>query len=159
MELLLVPLALFALVATGTILVLLVMLAKERRRANTAKKKFDVRLQDALMRAQERLTMAEKRIRADAIKKSAAVVRGKVAEHLVPFDAAFGFNPRDCRFLGSPVDLIVFEGLTEGDVERVVFIEVKSGKYARLSQREKQVRDAIENGEVDYEVLHVGGTR
>jgi len=80
-----------------------------------------------------------------------------VAEQLVPFTDDFGYNPRDARFLGSPVDLIVFEGLTEGDVTRVVFIEVKSGKYAHLSRREKQVRDAIENGEVDYEILHVGG--
>jgi len=146
---------LLILVAAGTILVLLVMLASARQRADTADARADEKIQAALMRAQEQLTMAEKRIRADAIKKSTAVVKGKVAEQLVPFSIDFGYNPRDVRFLGSPVDLVVFEGLTEGNMTRVVFIEVKTGKYARLSQREKQVRDAIENGECDYEILYV----
>jgi predicted Holliday junction resolvase-like endonuclease len=139
------------------ILVLLVMLASARRHADTADERALQKVDDAVARAHEQLRKAEQRIRADAIKKSTAVVKGKVAEQLVPFQADFGFNPRDARFLGSPVDLIVFEGLTEGDVTRVVFIEVKSGKYTRLSRREKQVQLAIENDEVYYEVLHVGG--
>lgn len=155
MELLLAGLllALFACV----IFVLLVILASARRRADTAEERADQKLQEALLRAGERLKKEVTQIRADAIKKSTAVVKGKVAEQLVPFTDDFGYNPRDCRFLGSPVDLVVFEGLTEGDVQRVVFIEVKTGKYARLSQREKQVRDTIENGEVDYEIVLVGG--
>lgn len=153
MEILFVPLALFLVVAAGTILVLLAIIAKERRRANTADKRADERLQVALLAAGERLKKEVAHIRADAIKKSTAVVKGKVAEHLVPFADDFPFNPRDARFLGSPVDFVVFEGLTEGDVNRVVFIEVKTGKTARLSRREKQVQLAIENGECDYEVI------
>ena len=150
---------LLLLVVGCVILALLVILAKERRRADTADERANQKLQDALLRASEQLRAAEKRIRADAIKKSTAVVKGKVAEQLVPFQADFGFNPRDCRFLGSPVDLVVFEGLAEGDVTRIIFIEVKSGKYARLSRREKQVQRAIEDGECDYEILHIGGTK
>lgn len=157
MELLLVPLGILLVAAGLTILVLLVILARERKRANTAELKYAIKFEEAMLRASIQLRNAEARIRADAIKKSTAVVKGKVAEQLVPFQPDFGYNPRDCRFLGSPVDLIVFEGLTEGDVTRVVFIEVKSGKYARLSQREKQVRDAIENGEVDYEIVLARG--
>ena len=153
MEIILIPLVLFLVVAAGTILVLLAIIARERKRADTADARADEKIHEALLHASEQLRKAEARIRADAIKKSTAVVKGKVAEQLVPFTGDFGFNPRDCRFLGSPVDLIVFEGLTEGEVTRVVFIEVKSGKYARLSRRERQVRDAIENGECDYEVI------
>lgn len=149
---------LFVLLLTGGLCaVLLVMLANARKRANTAEEYYLDKLHDALLRASEQLKKAEARIRADAIKKSTAVVKGKVAEQLVPFGPEFGYNPRNARFLGSPVDFVIFEGLTEGDVTRVVFIEVKSGKYAHLSQRERQVRDAIENGECDYEILHIGG--
>lgn len=156
MEVILIPLVLFLLVASGTILVLLTLLAQARKRADTADERADEKIHIALTRAQEQLTASTKRIRADAIRKSTAVVKGKVAEQLVPFGPEFGFNPRDARFLGSPVDFIVFEGLTEGDVTRVVFIEVKTGQSARLSRREKQVQAAIENGEVDFEIVLVG---
>jgi len=33
---------------------------------------------------------------------------------------------QDARFLGSPVDLVVFDGLAAGAVRRVVFLEVKT---------------------------------
>ena len=153
MEILLALLVPFLLVAVGTNLVLVVRLAAANRRADTADARADEKIREALLQAGKRLKRYEADIRADAIKKSTAVVKGKVAEQLVPFGVEFGYNPRDCRFLGSPIDFVVFEGLTEGDVNRVVFIEVKTGKTARLSRREKQVQDAIENGEVDYEVI------
>lgn len=109
----------------------------------------------AQARAAEYLKREEARMRADAIKRSGHVVTGKVAEQVVPFGPEFTFNCRDCRFLGSPIDFIVFEGLTEGHLERIVLVEVKTGR-SRLSGREKQVQDAVRLGEVDYEVLRVG---
>src|SRR5574344_2067343 len=42
----------------------------------------------------------EKKIRKDAIKKSEAVIRGKVTEHLIPYFPDFEYNPKDARFLG-----------------------------------------------------------
>lgn len=96
----------------------------------------------------------EKKIRQDAVKKSEAVIRGKVTEHLIPYFPDFEYNPKDARFLGSPVDFIVFDGLSEGDMNKVVFVEVKSGKTAVLSQREKLVRDCINKRRVTYEIIH-----
>jgi predicted Holliday junction resolvase-like endonuclease len=49
-------------------------------------------------------------LRRDAVARSEAVTTGKVSEQLLPFLPEFPFNPRDARFLGSPVDLIVFGG-------------------------------------------------
>jgi len=34
-------------------------------------------------------------------------------------------NPKDARFLGTPLDFIVFDGLDEGEVRRIVFVEVR----------------------------------
>src|SRR5437773_906565 len=50
-------------------------------------------------------------IREDAVQRSLAVTAGKVHEQLVPYLPEFGFNPKDARFLASPVDLIVFDRL------------------------------------------------
>ena len=91
----------------------------------------------------------ERRIRDDAVKKSQAVTLGKVTEHLIPYLPDFAYNPRDVRFLGSPIDLIVFDGLDEGRVKNLIFIEVKTGD-ADLNSRERRVRDAVENKRVQW---------
>jgi predicted Holliday junction resolvase-like endonuclease len=94
--------------------------------------------------------------RADSISGSRSSVSGKVQEHLAPLFPSFfsQFNSRDARFLGSPLDYIVFDGLDEGDVRRVVFVEVKTGK-GRLSKRECLARDAIQAGNVEYQLLRL----
>lgn len=96
----------------------------------------------------------EKRIRQDAVKKSQAVTRGKVTEHLIPYFPDFKYNPKDARFLGTPVDFIIFDGLSEGEMNKVLFIEVKSGKNCTLSSREQLVKECIEKGKVSYEIMH-----
>lgn len=93
-------------------------------------------------------------IRNDAVQRSLAVTSGKVHEQLVPYLPEFGFNPKDARFLGSPVDLVVFDGLSDGAVRRVVFLEVKTGGSV-LNRRERQVRDVIEARAVEWAELRV----
>ncbi len=97
-------------------------------------------------------------IRADAVAKSRAVTVGKVSEQLVPYLPGFGYNPKDARFLGSPVDFVVFDGLDEGTLERVVFLEVKTGAGA-LTARERAVRDAIQTGRIAWDELRVPAIR
>jgi predicted Holliday junction resolvase-like endonuclease len=99
--------------------------------------------------------------RRESIARSRNVVSGKVQEHLVPFFPEFLgiFNPRDARFLGSPIDFIVFNGLDDGEECReVVLVEVKTGK-SPLSKRERQVRDAVEAGRVSYRLIRLGPPR
>ena len=96
-------------------------------------------------------------IRENAVQRSLAVTAGKVHEQLVPYLPEFGFNPKDARFLGSPVDLVIFDGLAAGNVRRVVFLEVKtgSGGGTPLTARERQVRDVIEAGQVAWAELRL----
>jgi len=96
--------------------------------------------------------------RKDSLSRSHLTVSGKVQEHLAPLLPGFvdEFNPRDARFLGSPVDFVVFDGLDAGEVARVVFVEVKSGRSG-LSARERLVREAVEAGRVEWRLLRVAG--
>lgn len=98
-----------------------------------------------------------RRIRRETIQRSLAVTTGKVAEQLVPFLPAFPFDPRDVRFLGSPVDLVVFDGLSEGDVKRIVFVEIKTGG-AGLSVRERSVRDVVQARLVAWRELRLSSS-
>jgi predicted Holliday junction resolvase-like endonuclease len=93
-------------------------------------------------------------IREDAVLRSQAVTAGKVHEQLTPYLPAFPYNPKDVRFLGSPVDLVVFDGMAEGRVRRIVFLEVKTGGSG-LTSRERCIRDVIRAREVEWAELRV----
>ena len=93
-------------------------------------------------------------VRQDAVQRSLAVTAGKVYEQLLPYLPDFPFNPKDVRFLGSPVDFVVFDGLSDGQVTRVVFVEVKTGG-AELSARERWVRDVVRERRVEWHELRL----
>ncbi len=111
--------------------------------------------QAAKLLFQEWAAREEARIRDDAIRKSEAVIKGKITEHLIPYFPKFDYDPKDARFIGTPVDLMVFDGLSEGAMREVVFLEVKTGKGADLSTRERQVRNCVDAKKVAYRVIRV----
>jgi predicted Holliday junction resolvase-like endonuclease len=93
-------------------------------------------------------------IREDAVQRSHAVTAGKVHEQLAPYLPVFPYNPKDVRFLGSPIDLVIFDGLAEGRLRRIVFLEVKTGSSG-LTHRERCVRDVIHAGDIEWAELRV----
>ncbi len=95
---------------------------------------------------------AETQIRRDAADKSHAVTTGKMTEHLVPYLPGFAFDARDARFIGSPIDLVVFDGLSAGELQRIVFVEIKTGASS-LSTRERHVRDAVLARKIDWQEI------
>jgi len=97
-----------------------------------------------------RLKIREARIREDSLSRSHSVVAGKATEHLAPLLPGFEFDPRDARFLGSPIDFLVFDGLSEGEVHEIVFVEIKTGLSAALTSRERRVRDAVDGRRVRF---------
>lgn len=52
----------------------------------------------------------------------------------------------------AKVDLIVFDGLNAGKLERIVFVEVKTGG-SQLTGRERQVRDMVFSRGVSWEEI------
>jgi predicted Holliday junction resolvase-like endonuclease len=93
-------------------------------------------------------------LRKDAISRSRSVITGKIFEQLVPYLPHFRHNPKDARFIGSPIDFLVFDGLNEDRCDQVVFVEVKTGESG-LSTRERRVRDAVQAGRVQWEELRI----
>ncbi len=91
-------------------------------------------------------------IRRDSVDRSRATISGQVHEQLLPYLPDFPFNPKDVRFMGAPVDLIVFDGLSAGKLERIVFVEVKTGA-STLSARERQIRDMVLARGVSWEEI------
>ena len=75
---------------------------------------------------------------------------GLVSEQIATLLPGFPFDPGDCRFIGKPVDFIVFKGMNEQSISEVIFLEIKSGKSKTLNQQEKRLRDAIQAGRVRW---------
>ena len=96
----------------------------------------------------------EAEVREDSVARSRSTLSGRFLEQLAPHFPDFPYDPTDLRFLGTPVDYIVFDGLAEGEVTEVVFLEVKSGG-STLSAAQRRLRDAVEAGAVRWEVYRV----
>jgi predicted Holliday junction resolvase-like endonuclease len=70
--------------------------------------------------------------------------------------STFPFNPRDARFIGTPIDLLVFDGLEADSVRQIIFMEVKSAG-STLTTRERSVRDSVREGRVIWHEFRVSG--
>jgi predicted Holliday junction resolvase-like endonuclease len=110
----------------------------------------------------ERIRMEwESRIRQEAIGASQAVIRGRVGEQFAPLLPLFKYNPSDARFIGSPIDFVVFDGYAsakDGTLDRplnIVFVEVKTSKRPRLTKEARLLRDAIQEGNIEYELIKI----
>ena len=81
-------------------------------------------------------------------------IGGMFAEQLAPYLPNFPFSPTEAKFIGAPIDFLVFKGMDEQPIEEVIFVEVKSGS-ARLNHNEHSLKDAIENKRVRWHEYRV----
>ena len=64
---------------------------------------------------------------------SGAVLKGKIAEQMAPLLPGFlaKYNPADARFIGSPIDHLIFRNMSQGDDSEepieIVLLDVKTG--------------------------------
>ena len=72
----------------------------------------------------------------------------------------FKHNPSDARFIGAPIDYLIFDGYTnvkdgKSDEEIVVVLaDIKTGK-AQLSRTERKIKEAVEAGRVRWETIRI----
>ena len=83
-------------------------------------------------------------------KKQSEVRLGQISEHFAPLLKDFPYDSKNVRFLGSPIDFVVFEF----EQEKIVFIEFKTGN-SKESSRQRTVRKIIESGNVEYKLMTV----
>jgi len=105
-------------------------------------------------RVKEFLEKEEERIREDAIARSARTLSGKTLEKFVPFLERFKHDPHDVKWIGDPIDLIIFDGYSSGKPEEIVFCEVKSGE-SKLSKLQSSVKELVEKKKVKWEEFRV----
>ena len=98
-----------------------------------------------------------KKQRSHAVRKSKDVTLGYVHEKLAPILPNFPYNFKDLTFLWKWVDYVVFDGLQDGYVKQIVFLEIKSW-WSRMNANEKMIKEAVDNRRVKHEVIRVKKT-
>ena len=101
----------------------------------------------------------EKIIRKDSVQRSRRVIRGQATEHLAPLIMS-DLNIKDFRFIGNPIDYIVFSGASDvtdntpdTQFEKIILLEIKSGK-SRLNKVQRRIRDAVKNGNIEFVIYN-----
>lgn len=118
-----------------------------------AKLRFEMRFRRWQETEARRWETEIEKARREAITQSRAVLGGKFVEQLAPYLPEFKYDPTEARFIGSPIDLIVFPGLATGNPQEIVIIEVKTGKTSYLTPEERKIRQLIEDGMVRWELI------
>ena len=88
----------------------------------------------------------------DAEQKAINVGLGTIVEDVLPAYEKFPFNICDCRGLFEPIDTIVFDGLSQGNVDHITFLEMKFAR-SQLKTHQRRIRDAVREKKVEFEVI------
>jgi predicted Holliday junction resolvase-like endonuclease len=96
-----------------------------------------------------------------SVDQSRSTLKGQIAEQMAPVLPGFSYLPADARFLGDPIDYVVFNGRTNlanngtGEQElEIILLEVKHGQ-SRLTPVQRAVAAAVEEGRVRFEVAQI----
>lgn len=89
-----------------------------------------------------------------SVKRSKSVILWEVYEKIIPFLPNFPYHPRDMVFVWKWVDYIIFHGLANGNLQEIIFLEVKSGS-SKLNKNERVIRDKILAKNIQYKEYRV----
>ena len=113
---------------------------------------------EQLLQYQERNLIDARR---QSVQKSRSSLKGQIAEQMAPLLPGFRYAPADARFLGDPIDYVVFSGYTDLRDNRVeaadldiVLLEVKQGASA-LSPFQRAIAKSVQDGRVRFEILRI----
>ena len=74
---------------------------------------------------------------------------GQMTEQFMPFIPEYPWDPQRFRFIGSPIDGIQFED------DAVILVEFKAAT-SKLSTKQRQIRDQVRDGRVEFRELRLG---
>ena len=146
-----------AMLIGGCIGVVITTLILSNTRNGRIQAEYEKYIAELELEHKQALLDAQKR----SVNTSRAVLKGKMAEQFAPILPEFQYLPSDAKFLGDPVDYVVFDGYSnfrdgDGDAEdiEVILLDIKSGG-ARLSKGQQAIAQAIREGRLRFETLRI----
>jgi predicted Holliday junction resolvase-like endonuclease len=108
-------------------------------------------------------------IRKETSDRSRATLKGQISEQLAPLLEEFyeKYELSDARFIGDPIDYIIFENLTKlkDEIKNkvpteqrseiiVTLADIKTGK-SQLNTEQRKIRDAVAAGRVKWDLITI----
>lgn len=125
------------------------------------KKERGVLMREIDVRAEKKFMEMKDILKKEVLDSSRASIKGRISEQIVPFLEQFKYKPSDARFIGSPIDYVIFDGYTdikdeEGEQQiTVILADVKCGKSASLTFAQRKIKEAIEKNRVKWETITI----
>lgn len=146
-----------AMLIGGCIGVVITTLILSNTRNGRIQAEYEKYIAELELEHKQALLDAQKR----SVNTSRAVLKGKMAEQFAPILPEFQYLPSDAKFLGDPVDYVIFDGYTDfrdgdgtaDDIE-VILLDIKSGG-ARLSKGQQAIAQAVREGRIRFETLRI----
>jgi predicted Holliday junction resolvase-like endonuclease len=76
---------------------------------------------------------------------------GQAIQQILPQFSAY--RPDEMRWLGDPVDWVVFDGKQSGTIKEIVFMEGKSTEKTLLSPIQREIRQAVAQKRVSFRTI------
>lgn len=129
----------------------------QKEELNRTIQQYETKIQNIQQNHQNNIQQARK----TSTDTSRSTIKGQIAEQLAPLLPNFNYLPSDARFIGNPIDYIVFDGYTnikdnssiEEELE-IVILDIKTGK-ASLSKLQIAIANAIKAGRVRFETIRI----
>jgi predicted Holliday junction resolvase-like endonuclease len=82
----------------------------------------------------------------------------RLLNHLLPLLPGLQYHPNEMRFIGDPIDYVIFDGYTDAQennqsIREIIFVDVKRGDREKSSLIQDQIKAAIAAGKVRWETI------
>ncbi len=113
-------------------------------------------------RYEKEWAVKEKKLRKEIADQQRATVKGKITEQIISLlkGDVFPYNPADARFLGAPVDYIIFDGYTQVRENKsseditIIIADVKTGG-GRLTADQRRIKRAVDEKRVKWKTIEL----
>jgi len=155
----------WAIIVTVGLVILFGFLIRTRMKYENKfeKIKFTVEKERAEQIEKFKTTIIEERT--DARELSRNTIKGRIGEQMSSLFPEFyaKYAPSDARFLGTPVDYVIFKNMSKFDKKtkdeenpiELVLLEIKTGKKVGLTDLEKSIKKAVEDGRVSFDMIRL----
>jgi predicted Holliday junction resolvase-like endonuclease len=82
----------------------------------------------------------------------------RMPNQLLPLLPGLQYNPNEMRFIGGPIDYVIFDGYSDAQnnnqsIREIIFVDVKRGDREKSSLIQDQIKAAIAAGKVRWETI------
>ncbi len=99
-------------------------------------------------------TENEVNIRRQAIASQTREITNEIAKETKLLNESFSYNPRDIKFIGKYIDLIVFDGAADEEEVSIYFLEITKANNGSTSEYKNKVWAAINKRKFNWKEIN-----